>query len=1002
MLCRVGLHCAALVAVFALLLPAGATAAPCGQPGQRACCIGEGVACVDGAREVPGCAGDCACGNSIFSSSGTCQAITPCGGAGQRACCAFFLEGSACADGLVEVPFCNGNCYCGGTATGAIAASGTCIQPSPCGGVGQRACCDGLSEAPACQDGLTKVPGCTGDCFCGGPLATGQHAVHMCGRMEPIDEPTTDSTPASLADYRSRDDRPACPLLGYADLHVHMMAHLAHGGAVLVGKPYDEAGGVNAALRHDFATDLDIVNANGSERPAPLFCPAWLPDCGAKLFHGDHLLIDDVVGQGTQDGTTSNLGAPLFNGWPTARSTTHQQTYYRWLERAWRGGLRLMSMLAVTNEALCKGSKRLRQVDCNDSMAPIDAQLALARDFEAFVDAESGGPGQGWFRIVTTPAEARQEIAAGNLAVVLGIEVDNLFNCKFGQCDEAYVEERLDHYYDLGVRHVFPVHNFDNGFGSPATWQDAIHVGNRVSEGRWWEAEECAPQGYRFHLDFALAGILNLLGFGNFDLPAPYPQTATCNKLGLSPLGKTFVGMLMDRGMIIDVDHMSNHSLDETLTLAEARFPKYPVVASHVQFFDLNASSIRHERMRTLAQLRRIRSVGGMIAAMTKDDVQDTDKRGEQHSLPYGVVPNDCRHSSKTFAQALQYSVDVMEGPVALGSDFNGIAGHFGPRFGHEACANDGNERSAQLRANRRVSYPFALAGFGTFDRQVTGQRTFDYNVDGLAHIGLLPDMVEDLKVMGVPEQYTTALFQSAEAFIHVWERARGQTVPAALCTPGRSADDLQCHQTRTAKRQPRFAPRPITISDRFGTATALVKNVRTLCNAADTGLGIATDAGAHLLCHDTKEPKKQTPALSRLALRDAFGDIALTPVKPLRACFPAEVDGTAATAPLEAYRCYRARTSAGTTPFTPRAVTIRDAFGSRTGMLSKPTELCLPAGVDGGAAGDPGRALVCYRVDNAGRPFASRNLTAVTQLGAQSLTARPLLPILCVPARVL
>jgi len=1000
MLSRFWCRLAPLALLLPLLLPTSATGAPCGQPGQRACCLGEGAACAGGAREIPGCTGDCACSNSIFASSGTCQAITPCGGHGERACCAGVLEGSTCDAGLVETPFCDGNCYCGGTATGALSSSGTCIQPSACGGAGQRACCDGLSEGQACQDGLTKVPGCVGDCFCGGPFATGQHAEHSCGRIEPMAEPTTNSTPASLADYRERDDQPACPLLGYADLHVHMMAHLAHGGAVLVGKSFDETGGVNEALRQDFGTDLDIINGDGSERGAPA-CPDWLPNCGTKLFHGHHLLIDDVVGQGTKDGTASNLGAPLFNGWPTARSTTHQQVYYRWLERAWRGGLRLMSMLAVTNEALCKGSKRLRMVDCNDSMAPIDAQLALARDFEAFIDAQSGGPGQGWFRIVTTPAQARQVIAAGNLAVVLGIEVDNLFNCKFGQCTEGFVEAQLDHYYDLGVRHVFPVHNFDNGFGSPATWQDSIHVGNRISEGRWWEAEECAPAGYGFHLDFAMAGLLNLLGFGNFELPAPYLQTATCNKLGLSALGATFVGMLMDRGMIIDVDHMSNHSLDQTLELAEARFPKYPVVASHVQFFSLNDPSIRHERMRTHDQLRRIKGVGGMIAAMTKDDVQDTDRRGQQLSLPYGAVPNDCRHSSKTFAQALQYSVDVMEGPVAFGSDFNGIAGHFGPRFGHEACANDGKERSAQLRAAQRVSYPFALPGFGTFDRQVTGQRTFDYNVDGLAHIGLFPDMVEDLRVMGVPEHYTTALMQSAEAFIHVWERAEGQTVPDTLCTPGRDADDLQCHQIRAAKGQPKFAPREVVITDRFGTVTATTKNARTLCNPADTGLGIATDPAARLLCHDSKEPKRETPDLTELTLRDVYGDITLVPVKPLRLCLPAEVDGVEATAPLEAYRCYRARTKAGTTPFTPRAVTVEDAFGTRIGTLTKPTELCLPAGVDGGSPTHPERALVCYRVDGASTPFTSIDLTAETQLGLQALTARPLLPVVCVPADV-
>ena len=37
--------------------------------------------------------------------------------------------------------------------------------------------------------------------------------------------------------------------------------------------------------------------------------------------------------------------------------------------------------------------------------------------------------GKGWYRIVYSPQEARTVIAAGKLAVVLGIEVDYLFNC---------------------------------------------------------------------------------------------------------------------------------------------------------------------------------------------------------------------------------------------------------------------------------------------------------------------------------------------------------------------------------------------------------------------------------------------------------------------------------------------------------------------------------------------------------------------------------------------
>jgi hypothetical protein len=93
-------------------------------------------------------------------------------------------------------------------------------------------------------------------------------------------------------------------------------------------------------------------------------------------------------------------------------------------------------------------------------------------------------------------------------------------------------------------------------------------------------------------------------------------------------------------------------------------------VASHVQFFDLHDREFsgnkgRHERMRTAAQLAAIKAGGGMIAAMLKDDVQDTDLGGKKFNVAYTplvsqAIADDCRHSSKTWAQALQYGVDTM------------------------------------------------------------------------------------------------------------------------------------------------------------------------------------------------------------------------------------------------------------------------------------------------------------------------------------------------------
>ncbi|MFT6897950.1 MAG: microsomal dipeptidase-like Zn-dependent dipeptidase [Paraglaciecola sp.] len=830
----------------------------CGGDGQRACCAGTfevllGNACDSGNTEVPGCSGSCLCGGVNpfeINASGTCKARESCGGENERACCDGLSEGLACGGGLIKIEGCAGNCLCGGIGTGQVSEH-TCAKPVGCGGEGQRACCAVPLEPRrtelngACEAGLVESPGCTGDCSCGDELLTVGKSSSTCvaenWASDDIAEPGTQWT----APAQPRD----CPLKGYADIHLHLNAHLAHGGGAFAGLPAPlgddglftlKEGGINTAL-----------SAEDDE-----------------AMHDGHGLFGDAVGDGTKDGSTGNSGAPAFNNWPTWTTTTHQQTYYPWLERAYRGGLRLTVMLAVTNEAMCKGTNKDQDTEwplCEDSMGPILDQLEAAWDFQRFIDDQNDGPGTGWFRIVTEPTEAREIIAEGKLAVVLGIEVDNLFNCKETGCAEDFglpadrintineaaggvelldepttLEDAVQVIYDLGVRHVFPVHNFDNAFGAAATWQDVIGVGQFVSEGRWWELEDCGNDkgDYGFWIDNALQNIVNIVGFAglSFDsppfslqLPPEYingnlnPGYASCNQRGLrktlvtddptSDYGKRLLDALMDHGMLIDVDHMSNHSLDDTieLTKQEPGSPgtPYPLLASHVQFFDLHDKEYgdnggRHERMRTKEQLAAIKNSGGMIAAMLKDDVQDTGNKGKKFTQAYTpllgpAINDDCRHSSSTYAQAYQYAVDTMGAPVAFGSDFNGIAGHTGPRFGSGACGGDipfsvevgsTNERSAQMRGDNRLQYPFTLPGFGEFNEQVSGVKTFDFNVDGLAHVGLLPDMVKDMETIGLSKTYIDALFNSAEEYVRVWERAKAISNNTGIPVP---PDALSC-----------------------------------------------------------------------------------------------------------------------------------------------------------------------------------------------------------------
>src|SRR5262249_49067935 len=136
-----------------------------------------------------------------------------------------------------------------------------------------------------------------------------------------------------------------------------------------------------------------------------------------------------------------------------------------------------------------------------------------------------------------------------------------LISCEFGPdtgtCTADTVKAAIDKYYDKGVRHIFPVHDFDNAFGGAATWQDSIEVGNREVEGHWWKTYDCSSDGFGFKLGSQTQMFVDLLSFGHLDSPPHRSEDASCNEWGLLPLGRTLVQALMDKHMIIDIDHMS-------------------------------------------------------------------------------------------------------------------------------------------------------------------------------------------------------------------------------------------------------------------------------------------------------------------------------------------------------------------------------------------------------------------------------------------------------------
>jgi len=94
---------------------------------------------------------------------------------------------------------------------------------------------------------------------------------------------------------------------------------------------------------------------------------------------------------------------------------------------------------------------------------------------------------------------------------------------------------------------------------------------------------------------------------------------------------------------------------------------------------------------------------------------------------------------------------------VGLGTDTGGFSDLPGPRAD---------------AAQSPLAYPFrSFRGKVRFQRQRTGSRTFDLNADGVAHYGLIPDLLADMEQHG-GRPALRSLFRSAEAYLRMWETA--------------------------------------------------------------------------------------------------------------------------------------------------------------------------------------------------------------------------------------
>jgi hypothetical protein len=82
--------------------------------------------------------------------------------------------------------------------------------------------------------------------------------------------------------------------------------------------------------------------------------------------------------------------------------------------------------------------------------------------------------------------------------------------------------------------------------------------------------------------------------------------------------------------------------------------------------------------------------------------------------------------------------------------------------------------RLSPLHGGTAVRYPFrTFDGGSTVDRQRTGERVFDVNSDGFAHYGMVPDWLEDLRIVAGSDGQAIVndMSRGAEIYLQTWER---------------------------------------------------------------------------------------------------------------------------------------------------------------------------------------------------------------------------------------
>jgi microsomal dipeptidase-like Zn-dependent dipeptidase len=430
---------------------------------------------------------------------------------------------------------------------------------------------------------------------------------------------------------------------GFADLHTHPASHLAFSSdgdnGIFHGKPGLDLASAQQTLTddlkscapdvHDSSTDIDFVRHATRE--------VVLSSLNAitQHPHGKYGYPSQPI-----------LGGNYFNAWPHARSVLHQQMHVLSVRRAYDAGLRLLFASVTDNQLLDSLYNNGFNLFGNNPQPEqgFDAKHAAVQiDFiRKFAQANSS-----WMEVVESSAAARNAINAGKLAVVLSLEMDKLT-----------LEEVLQLVQDKGARHVIPIHLVNNDFGGAAVYSDVFNVSNRFQNGEYLHVEGAPsiqlrlgwPQkldshGLLFGWSFTSLGAVDakLIDRSEFcqlcyepcaEAPLACAVPLDQGHRNVQGLNSSSIQRLMKAGLMVDVAHMSEKSINDALWLAESF--GYPLMDSHTGFRSSKVPSdplpsilvgppspkpkkrVLSERDLTFEQAKRIAALGGVVGIGTE------------------------------------------------------------------------------------------------------------------------------------------------------------------------------------------------------------------------------------------------------------------------------------------------------------------------------------------------------------------------------------------------